>query len=264
MRVHSLAAVALLSYAIAMPAFSEPKKEDFVTTLVKSAGSSLASAGGMAAAKALTGVFYDATCAKEVTKDWSEQYFCNALAGFTGRDEQEWKQKIDKQLTEIKTSLDALEKGQARLQFDLNQQHKEMYRLFKQAAAEQIATNNEAEFETLWKEYLRQFDDDLQDVNRQAMLKLAKKILSRNLDDKLGLYSTILTAPFRSNQPLLRYPFFDYKESTSTARRSSMKIAVSMRSMKGRRVHSSMHVRDRKKSTQWCSGRSKSWSSIAR
>jgi len=213
MRVLSLrTAVVLLCVSLTFSAFPEPTEESFGTTLAKSAASSVASAGGVAVAKALTGKFYDATCAKEVTKDWAEQYFCNALAGFSGRDEQEWKQKVEKQLSEIKTSLDALEKGQARLQFDLNQQHKEMYRLFKQAAAEQIATNNEAEFETLWKEYLRQFDDDLRDVNRAAMIKLAKKILGRDLDDKLGVYSTVLTSPFRGNQPLLRYPFYDYKE----------------------------------------------------
>ncbi len=212
---HSLRRVTLLLCVfLAVPTFSDPTKENFAATLLKSAGSSVASAGGVAVAKALTGKFYDATCAKEVTKDWAEQYFCNALAGFSGRDEQEWKQKVEKQLSEIKSSLDVLEKGQARLQFDLNQQHKEMYRLFKQAAAEQIATNNEAEFETLWKEYMRQFDDDLADVNREAMLKLAKKILSKKLDDKLGLYNTVLTTAFRGNQALLRYPFYDYKEKT--------------------------------------------------
>jgi hypothetical protein len=206
------AVVLLLAVLVTLPALADPTKESYAATLAKSAGTSVASAGGVAVAKALTGVFYDATCAKEVTKHWSEQYFCNALAGFSGRDEQEWKKQVEKQLSEIKTSLDALEKGQARLQFDLNQHHKEMYRLFKQAAAEQIATNNEAEFETLWKEFMRQFDDDLHDVNREAMLKLARKILSKKLDDKLGLYNTVLTTSFRGNQALLRYPFFDYKE----------------------------------------------------
>ncbi|HYO78653.1 MAG TPA: hypothetical protein VE010_19490 [Thermoanaerobaculia bacterium] len=212
MRVRSLTAVALLSCIVAVPALPQPAKESFAATLAKSAGSSVASAGGLAVAKALTGKFYDATCAKEATKDVPEQYFCNALGGFSGRDEQEWKQQIEQQLADIKTSLDVLEKGQARLQFDLNQQHKEMYRLFRQAAAEQIATSNEAEFETLWKEYMRQFDDDLRDVNRTAMLKLAKKILGRDLDDKLALYNTVLTTSFRGNQALLRYPFYDYKE----------------------------------------------------
>ncbi|HET7436581.1 MAG TPA: hypothetical protein VFN10_17870 [Thermoanaerobaculia bacterium] len=214
MRVQFPRTVALLFCVFfTLPAlYADPTAESFATTLAKSAGSSVASAGGVAVAKALTGKFYDATCAKEVTKDVAEQYFCNALAGFSGRDEQEWKKNIEKQLSDIKSSLGALEKGQARLQFDLSQQHKELYRLFKQAAAEQIATNNEAEFETLWKEYLRQFDDDLKDVNRTAMLKLAKKILSKNLDDKLGLYNTVLTTSFRGNQALLRYPFYDYKE----------------------------------------------------
>lgn len=213
MRVPSLRVSALLLCGfLALPVFSEPTTESFAVTLAKSAGTSVASAGGVAIAKALTGAFYEATCAQEASKDWAEQYFCNALAGFSGRDEQEWKRKVEKQLTEIKSSLDVLEKGQARLQFDLNQQHKEMYRLFKQAAAEQIATNNEAEFETLWKEYMRQFDDDLADVNREAMLKLAKKILGKKLDDKLGLYNTVLTTPFRGNQALLRYPFYDFKE----------------------------------------------------
>jgi hypothetical protein len=46
------------------------------------------------------------------------------------------------------------------------------------------------------------------------MLKLAKKILSKKLDDKLGLYNTVLTTAFRGNQALLRYPFYDYKEKT--------------------------------------------------
>jgi hypothetical protein len=213
MRVRSLWAVALaLSVFLAVPLLADPAKESFALTLVKSAGSSAASAGGVAVAKMLSGALYDATCAQEAVKHWSEQYFCNALGGFSGRDEQEWKQKIEAQLVEIKSSLDVLEKGQARLQFDLNQQHKEIYRLFKQAAAEQIATNNEAEFEAVWKEYMRQFDGDLSDVNRDEMLKLAKKILSKQLDDKLALYNAVLTTSFRGNQALLKYPFYDYKE----------------------------------------------------
>jgi hypothetical protein len=215
MRVHAPRAVALLLCVLfTLPTFADPTKESFAVTLAKSAGTSVASAGGVAIAKALTGKFYDATCAQEVTKDLAEQYFCDALAGFSGRDEQAWKQRMEQKLDEIKSSLDVLEKGQARIQFDLNQQHKEMYRLFKQAAAEQIATNNEAEFETLWSEYMRQFDDNLQDVNRDSMLKLANKILAKKLDEKLGLYNTVLTKPFRGNQALLRYPFFDYKEKT--------------------------------------------------
>jgi hypothetical protein len=213
MRVHAVRATALLLCGLfVLPAVSEPTKENFAATLAKSAGSSVASAGAMALAKALTGKFYDATCAKEVTKDWAEEYFCNAIAGFSGRDEQQWKQKIETQLADIKSSLDVLQEGQKRMQFELTQNHAEIYRLFKQAAAEEIATKSEADFETLWKEYVRQFDDDLQDVNRAAMVKLAKKILSKEFDDKLALYNTVLTSAFRGNQALLRYPFYDYKE----------------------------------------------------
>jgi len=214
MRVHPLPATALLvSLVLTLPLIAGgPAKENFAGTLLKSAGSSAAGAIGTAVAKQLAGKFYDATCAKEVTKDPAEQYFCNALAGFTDRDEQEWKAEIKKQLSEINTKLTALEEGQARLQHDLTQHHQEMYRLFKQAAAEQIATNNEAEFETLWKEYRGEFDDDLSDVNRDAMIKFAKHILNEKLDKKLALYNTVLTTSFRGNQALLRYPFYGYKE----------------------------------------------------
>ena len=212
MRVSLRAIGLLVSLAITLPAFPEPTKENFAGTLMKSAGSSAAGAIGMAVAKQLTGKFYDATCAKEITKDPAEQYFCNALAGFSGRDEQEWKAEIKKQLAEINTKLAALEHGQARLQHDLTQHHKEMYRLFKQAAAEQIATNNEAEFETLWKAYRREFDENISDVNREAMIKFARHILDEKLDRKLALYNTVLTTAFRGNQALLRYPFYDYKE----------------------------------------------------
>ncbi len=213
MRSHSVRAVAfLLCVLVAIPVFADPTKENFATTLLKSAGTSAAGAVGVAVAKELTGKFYDATCAKEITKDPAEQYFCNALAGFSGRAEQEWKAKIEKQLSEISTKLDAIEQGQARLQHDLTQHHQEMYRLFKQAAAEQIATNNEAEFETLWKAYRRQFDEDVSDVNRDAMVKFAKQILAEKLDKKLAVYNTVLTTAFRGNQALLRYPFYDYKE----------------------------------------------------
>jgi hypothetical protein len=213
MRVHSLRVTTLLfCTALAVPVHPQPTKENFASTLLKSAGTSAAGAVGVAVAKELTGKFYDATCAKEVTKDVAEQYFCNALAGFSGRDEQEWKAEIKKELADINVKLAALEQGQARLQYDLTQHHQEMYRLFKQAAAEQIATSNEADFETLWKAYRRQFDEDTSDVNRDAMIKFARQILDRKLDDKLALYNTVLTTSFRGNQALLRYPFFDYKE----------------------------------------------------
>lgn len=212
MRALSLRATALLlCIVLAVPVVPEPTQENFAATLLKSAGTSAAGAVGVAVAKELSGKFYDATCAKEITKDPAEQYFCNALAGFSGRDEQEWKAEIKKQLSEINSKLAELEEGQKRLQYDLTQHHQEMYRLFKQAAAEQIATNNEAEFETLWKAYRRQFDEDTSDVTRDEMTRFAKKILAEKLDKKLALYNTVLTTAFRGNQALLRYPFFDYK-----------------------------------------------------
>ena len=213
MRARSVRALVLsLCVVLALPALpDEPTKESFAITMAKSAGSSAASSIGVAVAKELAGQFYDATCAKEAVKDQMEKYFCGALSSFSGRGESEWKAEVKKQLAEINGKLTVLEEGQQRLQHDLTQHHQEMYRLFKQAAAEQIATNNEAEFETLWKEYRRQFDEDLSDVTPEAMTKLARKIIGEKLDKKLAIYNTVLTTPFRGNQALLRYPFFDYK-----------------------------------------------------
>jgi hypothetical protein len=162
-------------------------------------------------AKELTGQFYDATCAKEVVKDTAEKYFCSALAGFSGRSEQEWKANLDKQLKEINGKLDKLEQAQQRMQFDLSQNHIEIFNLLKQAAAEQIATQHEVNFDALWTRYKRQFDKVDADVTHDAMLKFAKTILSEKLDQKLAAYNSVLTKSYRGNQALLRYPFFAYK-----------------------------------------------------
>ncbi|HEY2322367.1 MAG TPA: hypothetical protein VGJ82_05825, partial [Thermoanaerobaculia bacterium] len=195
----------------AISVFAGPTKESYGATLAKSAGSSIASAGGLAVAKELTGKFYDATCATEVVQDTAEKYFCSALAGFSGRDEAEWKANIEKQLTEIHSKLDKLEQGQKQLQFDLSQHHKEVYNLLKQAGAEQIATKSEVGFDVLWTQYMRQFDGVDEDVSRDAMIKFAKKILSEGLDQQLITYSRVLVKSFRGNQGLLRYPFYSYR-----------------------------------------------------
>lgn len=212
MRVYSLRAFVILLFTFsAISTFAGPTKESYAATLAKSAGSSIASAGGLAVAKELTGQFYDATCAKEVVKDTAEKYFCSALAGFSGRSEDEWKANIERQLSEIHSKLDKLEQGQKQLQFDLSQHHKEVYDLLKQAAAEQIATKSEVDFDVLWTQYMRQFDKVDQDVTHDAMVKFAKKILSEGLDKKLATYSRVLVKSFRGNQGLLRYPFYAYR-----------------------------------------------------
>ncbi|HEV7238469.1 MAG TPA: hypothetical protein VGQ36_04450 [Thermoanaerobaculia bacterium] len=203
----------LLCSFLAVPIFPEPTKESYGKTLAKSAGSSVASSVGLMVAKELTGAFYDATCAKEITKDVAEQYFCNALAGFSGRSEAEWKAKIESQLTEINGKLDTLQRGQEKIQQDLDRNHREVYRLFKQAAAEAIATKHEVNFETLWKKFRRQFDGVDADVEHDAMIKFANEILNEDLPKQLGNYSTVLTSSFRGNQALLRYPFYDYKDT---------------------------------------------------
>ena len=219
MRVHSLRVV-LLAVCVfsAVSVFADPApdvpdgpKESYGATLAKSAGSSIASSAGLMIAKELTGQFYDATCAKEVVKDTAEKYFCSALAGFSGRSEQEWKAKLQEQLTEINGKLDKLEKAQEKMQFDLGQNHKKILSLLKQAAAEQIATQHEVSFDSLWTRYKRQFDKVDEDVTHDAMVKFAKVILSEKLDKKLAAYNSVLTKSYRGNQALLRYPFFAYK-----------------------------------------------------
>ena len=214
MRVHSLRAMALLCCGfLAVPIFPEPTKESYGKTLAKSAGSSVASSVGLMVAKELTGQFYDATCAKEITKDVAEQYFCNALAGFSGRSEAEWKAKIETQLTEINGKLDTLQRGQEKIQQDLDKNHREVYRLFKQAAAEQIAANQETRFQTLWKKFRAQFDAADADVEHDKMIAFANEILNEKLPKRLGDYSTVLSDSIRGNQALLRYPFYAYKDT---------------------------------------------------
>ncbi len=213
MRKHSLRILCLLLLTVAaIPVHPDPTKDSYGLTLAKSAGSSAASAGGVAVAKFLVGAFYDATCAKEVTKDLAEKYFCDIIGGFAGKKEEEWKAEVTAELKHISSKLGDLEKGQKDLQYELDQTHKEMYRLFKQAAAEQIATKSEVGFERLWTDFQRQFDKVDEDTNRAAMIKFAKQVLSEKMENALGDYNTVLTKSFRGNQALLRYPFYDYKE----------------------------------------------------
>ncbi|MGZ5441038.1 MAG: hypothetical protein ACXW5U_26295 [Thermoanaerobaculia bacterium] len=216
MRSQALRATALfLSILIASPA-ARAAEDSFGVTILKAAGGSAAGKGAEFAIKLIGGAIYDGACKGKVLEP-GDQYLCDALGGISGKSDDEWKKKVEQQLTEINTKLGDLEKGQKAIQYELKQQHSLMTTGFDQAASKVEATHAIVRIENLWDKYLAQFDKVDADLERDAMVAFAKDIIANNLHTKLGDLNVVLTKSTLDGQPLLRYPFYEWRLKKGTA-----------------------------------------------
>jgi hypothetical protein len=186
-------------------------EDDTMTAILKSAGSK----GGEVAAKALAGLLYDTSC-KNVNLDAATGYICKILGSVSGRAEDEWKADVTKQLNEISSKLVTIENGQREIQRELTTQNKLMEARFNQVATNVIAGTHLVRIEGLWEKYQAQFDKVDGDVTRDAMVSFAKEIMKSEPHTILADLNVVLTKPVLDGQPLLRYPFYEWRQKTGS------------------------------------------------
>jgi hypothetical protein len=219
MRSFACRAVALLLCALIVNAPIAPvarAEDSFGITILKAAGSSAAGKGAEFAVKAVGGLIYNAACKDKVLQP-GDQYMCDILGSVSGKGDEEWKKKVEAKLNAIEEKLGDLEKGQKEIQNELKAQHATMTNGFNQAAAKVEATHAIVRIENLWDKYLAQFDKVDSDLTRESMVAFAKDIIANNLHTKLGDLNVVLTKATLDGQPLLRYPFYEWRMKRGTA-----------------------------------------------
>ncbi len=191
-------------------------EDGFGITILKAAGGSAAGKGAEFAVKIIGGAIFDAAC-KGKTLGTGDQYLCDALGGITGKGDDEWKKKVEKQLSEINDKLGKLESGQKAIQAELKNQSVAIQEGFNQAAAKHEATRAIIRIENLWEKYLSQFDKIDSDLQRESMVAFAKDIIANNLHTKLGDLNVVLTKSTNDSQPLLRHVFYEWRLKRGTS-----------------------------------------------
>lgn len=199
----------LLVVSIALPSFAEDK-ESTAAALGKAAGAKI----GEAAAKWLAGKLYDSSCVN-VRNDAVISYVCDVMKGFSGRDEAEWKAKIESKLNEISSKLDSIEQVQRDIQSDLKKNHAQMNAKVEQIAADVIATEKLVRIAGLWEKYQTQFDKVDADVKPESMIAFAKEIIANEPHSILTQLNVLMTNPPKG-QPLVKYPFYEWRVQNQT------------------------------------------------
>src|SRR5258708_1374183 len=203
MSMRNFFAAALL--LVCATALAPRAEDDMATAILKSAGAK----GGEVAAKALAGLLYDTSC-KDMNLDAATGYICKILGSVSGRAEEEWKANITKQLDQISSKLVTIENGQREIQRELTTQHKVMESKFNQVSSNVVAGTHLVRIEGLWDKYEAQFKK-ADSVNRESMLSFAKEIMKSQPHRILADLNVGLTKPILEGQPLLRYPFYEWR-----------------------------------------------------
>ena len=194
---------------LTVPSFAE-EKESTAAALGKAAGAKI----GEAAAKWLAGKLYDSSCVN-VNNDAVISYVCDVMRGFSGRDESEWKAKLENKLNEISGKLDNIENVQREIQADLKRNHAQMNAKVEQIAADVIATEKLVRIGGLWEKYQTQFDRVDGDVKPASMIAFAKEILANEPHSILTQLNVLMTNPPKG-QSLVKYPFYEWRVQNQT------------------------------------------------
>ncbi len=194
---------------LAIPNFAE-EKESTAAALGKAAGAKI----GEAAAKWLAGKLYDSSCVN-INNDAVISYVCDVMRGFSGRDESEWKAKLETKLNEISSKLDTIEKVQRDMYDELKKNYKVMDAKVDQLAADVMAVEKLVRIEGLWEKYQTQFDKVDADVKKESMVAFAKEIIAAAPHSILTELNVLLTNPPKG-QPILKYPFYEWRVQHQT------------------------------------------------
>ena len=175
--------------------------------VLKSAGAK----GGEIAAKALAGLLYDTSCKDRNISDPATGYICKILGSVSGKTEDAWKEKVTEQLSAISSKLDTIQSTQLAIQRELQTEHKLNEARFNQVSANVVAGTHLVRVEGLWEKFRAQFDKIDADVTRDAMISFAKEIMKSQPHTILADLNVVLTTPVLDGQPLVRYPFYEWR-----------------------------------------------------
>lgn len=202
-------AVLVALMCLAIPGFAEDK-ESTAKALGKAAGAKI----GEAAAKYVAGKLYDSSCVN-VNNDAVISYVCDVMRGFSGRDESEWKAKIETKLNEISSRLETIEQVQRDIHNDLMKNHRAMDAKVDQIAADVMAVEKLVRIEGLWEKYQTQFDKVDADVTKESMVAFANEIIANEPHSILTQLNVLLTNPPKG-QPILKFPFYEWRVQNQT------------------------------------------------
>ncbi len=209
MRKSAVFVVLVCLCLVALPGFAE-EKESTAKALGKAAGAKI----GEAAAKWVAGKLYDSSCVN-VNNDAVISYVCDVMRGFSGRDESEWKAKIETKLNEISSRLDTIEQVQREMHNDLMRNYRVMDAKIDQVAGDVLAVEKLVRIEGLWEKYQTQFDKVDADVTKESMVSFAKEIIANEPHSILTQLNVLLTNPPKG-QPIVKYPFYEWRVQNQT------------------------------------------------
>jgi hypothetical protein len=209
----ALALCVLLSSSVS--AFGADEKS-FGAKILDGALSSAGGKGGEFAVKFAAGWIYKLGCKPEQTTDPGSKAFCDALGSISGDTESEWKKQVEADLKEIKSRLGGLESGQRQILDTLARQHKEMDAQFKQLPSAVKAADVLTTIDSFWGRFKADFDPQQKgNVTRKDLDKFARDVMRVNLHQKLSELNSVLVHPIDNAQPILKFPFYQFRQSWS-------------------------------------------------
>lgn len=199
----------ILLVFLSVSSFAE-EKESTAKALGKAAGAKI----GEAAAKWVAGKLYDSSCVN-VNNDAVISYVCDVMRGFSGRDESEWKAKIETKLNEISSKLDSIEQVQREMHNELTRNYRVMDAKVDQIAGDVLAVEKLVRIEGLWEKYQTQFDKVDADVTKESMVAFAREIIANEPHSILTQLNVLLTNPPKG-QPIVKFPFYEWRLQNQT------------------------------------------------
>lgn len=206
-------ALAVLFLFIPTFAFAE---ETFGQKILSGALSSAGGKGGEFAVKFAAGWIYKLSCKPEQQSDAGSKALCGALGSVSGDTESEWKKQVEQDLKEIKNRLGALESGQKQILDSISRQHKAMDDQFKQVPSAVKATAILTTIDSFWGRFKADFDPNQKgNVTKKDLDKFARDVMRVNLHQQLSELNSVLTHPIDNAQPILRFPFYQFRQTWS-------------------------------------------------
>jgi hypothetical protein len=205
--------VMLLSLTVSLGAAEETLGQKILSGALSSAGSK----GGEFAVKFVSGWIYNISCKPEQQTDEGSKALCSALGGLSGKSEEEWKAKVEAELKKISGQLDALSSGQKQILGAIASQHRVMDEQFKQVPNAVRVTAILTTIDNFWGRFNAEFKDPTREMNRTDLEKFATDVMKSNLHLQLGELNSLLSHPIDNAQPLLRFPFYQFRQKHSLA-----------------------------------------------
>lgn len=203
MRASAIAYAAVLLAVLATP--SAHAEKSMVDTIKKAAISGATSKPIEMGVKIATGLIYRAACPAK-PEDKVGEFLCGTLGSVSGKEDEDFKKKVEEELKKISGQLDKLDKNVDKIQNTIERNHKVSEAQFEQAAAKVVATKVIVRIENLWDVFQKQVDPNVP-VNANGLRSFADEVIAENLHTKLGDLNVVLTKPTLDGQSMIRYPF---------------------------------------------------------